>query len=148
MSAPASGPAERFEAPAVRDKIIDAADWIDDWARAAELSDGAVFAMRLCVEEAVTNVVFYAYPDSSSEGRFSVEAWLEGPEVHLRITDDGVAFNAASAKDQGIETDIESATMGGQGIRLMRAFSQSLSYERRSDANVLTLAFLNCGEDK
>ena len=145
MSIPAVSPVERFEAPAVRDRIVDAADWIDGWARAAGLSDDVVFAMRLCVEEAVTNVVFYAYTASPSEGRFSVEAWLEGSEARLRIADQGAPFDVAAAKDPGIETDIESATMGGRGVRLMRSFSQGLAYERRNDANLLTLAFLRDG---
>jgi anti-sigma regulatory factor (Ser/Thr protein kinase) len=93
----------------------------------------------------VTNLACYAYAASPSGGRFSIEAWLEGPEARIRILDEGVPFDVAAAKDPGIETDIASASVGGRGIRLMRKFSQSLAYERRSDANILTFAFLRGG---
>ena len=141
MNTPATISTERFEAAAVRDAVVDAADWVDGWARAAALSDDMVFAMRLCVEEATTNVVSYGYANSHSVGRFSVEAWLEGAEARVRVTDDGEPFDVAAAIDPGVEADIERATVGGRGIRLMRAFSQGLTYARQKGANVLTFTF-------
>ncbi len=121
--------------------VFDLAEWAEGWAKAHGLDDDATFAMRLCVEEAVTNVVLYAYVEASRPGPLAVSARHDGDGVQVTITDQGAPFDVAAAVDSGRETDPESATIGGRGIRLMRQFSQDLHYMRLSGCNQLTLTF-------
>lgn len=117
------------------------ADWAEGWATAHDLDNHAAFAMRLCVEEAVTNIVLYAYAPETGPGTVAAAACLAADEVRLTITDLGRPFDVAAARDDGREGDIISATIGGRGIRLMREFSDRLEYARDGDQNRLTLIF-------
>lgn len=117
------------------------ADWAEGWATAHDLDANAAFAMRLCVEEAVTNIVLYAYASEKAPGLVAANACLGPLDVRLTITDRGCPFDVAGARDEGREGDIVSATIGGRGIRLMREFSDRLEYARHGDQNRLTLIF-------
>jgi anti-sigma regulatory factor (Ser/Thr protein kinase) len=117
------------------------ADWAEGWATAHRLDSNTAFAMRLCVEEAATNIVLYAYAPEKGPGPVVAAACLGPAEVRLTITDQGRPFDVAAARDDGREGDIASATIGGRGIRLMREFSDRLEYARDGDQNRLTLTF-------
>jgi anti-sigma regulatory factor (Ser/Thr protein kinase) len=137
----AGGEADTVELTAGMAAITAAADWIDAWARAHELGADAAFAMRLCVEEAVTNIVSYAYDDDPGRHVLAVEAVAEAGGARVTIVDDGRPFDAAAAHDPGREGSIETATVGGRGIRLMRSFSRGLSHTRSAGRNRLSLTF-------
>ena len=137
----AGGEADRVELTAGMAAITVAADWIDAWARAHGLDADSAFAMRLCVEEAVTNIVFYAYDDDPGRHLVTVAAAAQPGGARVTIVDDGRPFDVAAARDRGREGTIETATIGGRGIRLMRKFSEGLSHARTDGRNVLSLTF-------
>lgn len=140
MSLPNLRPSEAFEAIADEGSIPDFVDWVEAWAAERGLSADTSFAMRLCAEEAVTNIVLYAY--DGGPGWTRIEADLAGDQAHIRIIDRGSPFDVAHAGPYGSEADIESATIGGRGIRLMWAFSNGLAYSRVGQENHLVLSFL------
>ncbi len=137
----AGAEADTVELTAGRAAITAAAEWIDAWARAHGLDADAVFAMRLCVEEAVTNIVSYAYDDDPAGHRVTVAAAAQPGGARVTIVDDGRPFDVAAAEDRGREGNIQSATVGGRGIRLMRKFSHGLTHARADGRNVLSLTF-------
>jgi anti-sigma regulatory factor (Ser/Thr protein kinase) len=133
---------DALEVVADKATIADVSDWAERWAKAHGLDGNIAFAMRLCVEEAVTNIVLYAYAPENAAGPIAVAAADLGPDgVRLTIRDQGRPFDVATAQDSGREDDIESATIGGRGIRLIRQFSDRLDYARVGDQNQLTLTF-------
>ena len=108
----------------------------------SRLDSAGAFAMRLCVEEAATNIALYAYVPACEPGTIAAAASnLGAAGVRLTITDHGRPFDVAAARDPGVEHDIQSATIGGRGIRLMREFSDTLQYARIGEQNQLTLTF-------
>jgi serine/threonine-protein kinase RsbW len=133
---------DSVEAVAEKSAIIALADWAEAWASSHHLGRETAHALRLCVEEAVTNIVFYAYDGVEAARTVSAAAARTADGVTLTITDQGRPFDVAAAPDPGLETDLLTATAGGRGIRLMRAFAETLAYERLGARNRLTLTFL------
>lgn len=141
MSAVVSRVADSVCGIAEKAIIFELTEWAEAWATAHGLDQETAFAVRLCVEEAVTNIVFYAYDDDHAPGDVSVTAARTSEGVMVTITDQGRPFDVATADDPGREGDIMSATIGGRGIRLMRSFSNRLAYQRLGQSNRLTLTF-------
>jgi len=119
----------------------DAADWIENWAAARGFGDETKFAMRLCVDELVTNLITYGVGKNSSDQFIELSASAEPDRARVVVIDDGIAFDVANAVDPGKEGSIEQATVGGRGIRLMRSFAERLEWRRVDGRNETTLTF-------
>ena len=130
-----------LKALAETDRITDFADWAEAQARDFGCSDETLFAVRLCVEEAVTNVVVYAFDADHSDRAMEIEAVTGGDSIIFHLTDRGRPFDVTKRKDDPPEYDIETAAIGGRGIKLMRSFSTHLAYERAKGCNRLSLEF-------
>ena len=114
--------------------------WINCVVARFGLSAETAHALHLCLEEAVVNVVSYAFePGSVHDVR--VELWRDGEGVHAAVTDDGRAFDPLSRAAPDVPTDVESAPVGGLGIMLMRRFAGDVVYRRVDGSNRLTLRF-------
>jgi serine/threonine-protein kinase RsbW len=119
----------------------DVADWLSDWAKRCGLDSETEFAMRLCAEELVTNVVMHGLGGDPGGHSIEVMAEAEPDRARIVIVDDGIAFNSATAADPGRQGSIEQATIGGRGIRLIRAHAAGIEWERIADRNQTTLTF-------
>ena len=94
--------------------------------------------IRLAVEEAVVNVMEYAYP-AGVEGNVTVDAMYDGHRVKFVISDAGVAFDPTKATDADTTLSAEDRPIGGLGILLVRRLMDSTNYERVDGRNILTL---------
>ena len=94
--------------------------------------------LRLAVEEAVVNVMEYAYP-SGITGDINVRLTSNGKRVKFIITDSGVSFNPTEAATADTTLTAEERPVGGLGILLVRNLMDSINYERIDGKNVLTL---------
>ena len=94
--------------------------------------------IRLAVEEAVVNVMDYAYP-AGLEGLIHVKAMSNSDCLKLVITDSGVAFNPTEAAKADTTLSAEDRPVGGLGILLVRELMDSINYERIEGKNILTL---------
>ena len=52
------------------------AGWIEGWAQ-QDLSPDLSFAVQLCLEEAVANIIMYSV---AKDGRLEIADWLPGPD--------------------------------------------------------------------
>ena len=94
--------------------------------------------IRLAVEEAVVNVMDYAYP-KGQEGNITVKAMSNSKSLKLIITDSGMAFDPTEAARADITLSAEDRPVGGLGILLVRELMDSINYEREDGKNILTL---------
>ncbi len=114
--------------------------WIDEVVSRLGLRAETAHALHLCLEEAVVNVVSYAFePGTVHDVR--VGLWCDGEGVHAVVTDDGRAFDPLSRSAPEVPTDVESAPVGGLGIKLMRRYARDMVYQRVDGTNRLTLSF-------
>ena len=94
--------------------------------------------LNLAVEEAVVNVMNYAYPPET-DGKVDIGATIDSARLTLTITDSGQPFDPTAADPADTSTGVEERPIGGLGIHLMRRYTDSIGYERRDGQNILTL---------
>ena len=94
--------------------------------------------LRLAVEEAVVNVIDYAYP-AEQTGDIEVSIMSDGKSLKTVIKDSGVAFDPTKKEKADTSLSVEDRQIGGLGILLVRELMDSINYERMEGKNVLTL---------
>ena len=94
--------------------------------------------LRLAVEEAVVNVIDYAYP-ADTEGDITIRLLSDGHSLHCQIVDSGAAFDPTSKNKADTTLSAEDRQIGGLGILLVREETDVINYERTDGKNVLTL---------
>ena len=96
------------------------------------------YQLRLALEEAVVNVMEYAYP-AGTTGDVHIRVTSNGHRLNFIITDSGIAFNPTEASQADTTLSVEDRPVGGLGILLVRELMDSINYERTDGKNVLTL---------
>jgi serine/threonine-protein kinase RsbW len=113
--------------------------WIEDWT-ARDLSADLSFAVQVCLEEAVANIMMYT---AAQDAPLDIVVELERTDQALvaRIEDNGSAFDPTSAPRRTLPASLAQAKVGNLGIHLMRSFAGDMCYERRDNRNRLTMRF-------
>ena len=102
------------------------------------LPPAIVFNLTLVLEEAVVNVINYAYPKEEHESIY-LSARLHEGSIILVLTDTGVEFDPTLAPEADITLSAEERPIGGLGIFLIRQIMNEVKYERIDGKNILTL---------
>lgn len=96
------------------------------------------FQLNLVLDEAVANVVNYAYPEPGHE--LQVKMDKVDDQLVVQIVDQGVPFDPTTeSKTPDITLSVEERPIGGLGIFLIKEMMDVVEYERQGDSNVLTL---------
>jgi len=123
-----------------RAELARMAPWIDDVIARLGVAAGTAHALHLCLEEAVVNVVDYAFePDTSHDVHIAL--WRDDAAMHAEVVDDGRPFDPLSYSLPGAPNDLKSAEIGGLGIKLMRSYAARVDYQRSGETNRLVLSF-------
>ena len=94
--------------------------------------------INVAVEEAVANVIKYAYP-LGKRGDVAVEAAWDDAYLKLTITDSGKPFDPTVQSEIDTTLPAKERNIGGLGIHIVRKVMDSINYEHRGNFNVLTL---------
>ena len=113
-------------------------EFVDMVAGKANLSTEDTMNLNLALEEAVANVVLYAYPEGT-EGVVDIDAIVDGKTVSFVITDSGKAFDPTAKEEVDIKAEMSERPIGGLGIHLIRTIMDSVHYERKEEKNILTI---------
>lgn len=97
------------------------------------------FKLRLSIEEAVENVVRYAY--DGGIGWLEVGTSLDHDSLILTIElrDAGVPFNPLEREDPDVSLPAEEREIGGLGIFLCKKMMDTIDYRYEDGNNVLTM---------
>lgn len=116
------------------------AEWIEMIGLPQELN----MPINLALEEAVSNVMLYAYPGTS--GQVLVECEVKNQQqkansqqLVFTISDSGVPFDPTQQDDPDVTQSAEERPIGGLGIFLVRQIMDDILYERKDNKNILTL---------
>jgi len=120
-------------------QIPQLAEFVETVGGLARLSSSVTMSLNLALEEAVTNVILYAYPEGA-DGLVDIEAIIRKDEVQFIITDSGKPFDPTAAPEADITLDVEDRPIGGLGIFLVRNIMDSVRYERLDGKNILTMS--------
>ena len=94
--------------------------------------------LKLAVEEAVVNIIDYAYP-SGTEGNIEIQIEADANRLRFIITDTGSEFDPTSVSKADTSLSVEERPIGGLGIFLVRNLMDSINYERLEGKNILRL---------
>jgi serine/threonine-protein kinase RsbW len=112
--------------------------FISDIARKFGFPGKRVKEIELATEEALVNIINYAYPDHSGDIKVTC---TQDPSKALiiKIEDTGIAFDIMSLKDPDISASISDREVGGLGVFLIRKLMDKVQYHRKNKKNILKL---------
>jgi len=113
-------------------------EFVEDVCQQVHLDEIKTMQVNLSVEEAVVNVMNYAYPQGQ-KGIILIEAAANDERLKFVITDSGMPFDPTTRPQVDTTLSVEERPIGGLGIHLMRHYMDSINYERIGGQNVLTL---------
>ena len=119
-------------------QIPQLAEFIETIAEEIELDQGLAMSLNLALEEAVTNVILYAYPEGS-DGLVDIEAIISKAKLKFIISDSGKEFDPTAAPEADVSLGVEDRPIGGLGIYLVRKIMDTVSYERADGKNILSM---------
>lgn len=117
------------------------AKFVEELGEELNLTPDLVFNLNLVLEEAVANVILYAY---SKEEQQEIILTVQKSDKNLIfvLTDNGKEFDPTQAPDADITLSAEERQIGGLGIFLIRQIMDKVEYQRIEGKNVLTLGKL------
>lgn len=113
-------------------------DFIEDIGKEFSLTPDVIFNLNLVLEEAVVNIINYAYPKEEHESIYLSARLHEGSVIFV-LTDTGKEFDPTMVPDADITLSAQERQIGGLGIFLIRQIINEVKYERLEGKNVLTL---------
>jgi serine/threonine-protein kinase RsbW len=113
-------------------------EFIDGLCAGYEIDEGALFAVRMSVEELFTNMVKY---NPGKPEDILVEWRIDGGEIVVSLTDfDSDPFDISKVEDVRVDRPIEERRPGGLGIHLVKKLVDRIDYEyadRRSKTTIV-----------
>ena len=112
--------------------------FVDEVCQNVGFDENTSAQIKVAVEEAVVNVMKYAYP-AGKRGDVTIEAASNDVRLKFTIIDSGTPFDPTV--QSAVDTTLAAGErkIGGLGIHIMRQNMDSINYERMDNLNVLTL---------
>ena len=97
-------------------------------------------SLNLVLEEAVVNVIQYAYPEGE-EGTLTIDVeWKEQEQLlQFTLSDAGKPFDPTAVPDADASLSVEERPIGGLGIFLIRQMMDCVEYRYYNNRNVLVM---------
>ncbi len=133
--------ANHLELPARLENLPRFIEFVQDRAVQLGFSPKRVQEIELVLEEALVNVIKYAYPTNSAGNLTILAANTGESRLHVEIMDRGVPFNPLIQNDPDVEIELMERPIGGLGILFIKELTDELSWSRENDKNNLTLIF-------
>ena len=94
--------------------------------------------LNLVMEEMVSNVIFYAYPEGTDAG-IELVAESDGKELTFVLTDRGKEFDPTLKEDADTDVNPIDREIGGMGIYIVKNIMNEVTYQRLEGKNLLTM---------
>ncbi len=99
--------------------------------------------MNLALEEALVNVINYAYPEGTS-GLITLDVTAftdaDGRHIALTLSDSGAPFDPTAQPEADVSGSIDARREGGLGIYFYTNLMDNVSYRRSDDGqNILSM---------
>lgn len=114
------------------------AEFVDEVCETVGFDASMTMQMNLAIEEAVVNVMEYAYP-YGMRGEVRISALANDVRLKFIIADDGMPFDPTAQGEVDTTLSADERGIGGLGIHLVRRIMDSINYERINGQNVFTL---------
>ena len=112
--------------------------FVEEACKSAGFDESVTLQINMAVEEAVVNVMKYAY-QPEQRGDITIEAASYDECLRFSIIDSGKPFDPTVQSEVDTTLPAMEKKVGGLGIHLIRQTMDSINYERMDNLNVLTL---------
>ena len=112
--------------------------FVDEICELNGLDDMTTMQMNLAIEEAVVNVMNYAYPEGT-KGFVDITSMSDEESLQFVISDNGKPFDPTTKEEVDTTLPVEERRIGGLGIFLVRKMMDNVKYEYKDGQNILTL---------
>ena len=119
-------------------KVPELAAFIEEVAESHGADMSLTMSINLALEEAVVNVMNYAYPQGTS-GEIDITVAYTNGTLVFTISDAGTPFDPTKVSDVDTSLSAEERPIGGLGIHLVRQIMDEVSYSYEKNHNILTL---------
>jgi serine/threonine-protein kinase RsbW len=126
---------------ALRNKIADLAsvtEAVDRIGAEAEIPARTVVQLQVVLDEVLSNVIKYAWPDGGTH-EFRVCISVQSGGIEVTITDDGRPFNPLDQAAPAPRADGSRPLPGGVGIHMVKQLVDSIEYVRFDGRNQVIL---------
>ncbi len=114
--------------------------FIDMVAAELEMSQAMKSSLNLAIEEALVNVIQYAYPPEMTKKISLTARWTDDKKhIDFTLKDCGKAFDPLQADVADIDLSLEDRPIGGLGILLVRDLMDTVGYQRLNGENILKM---------
>ncbi|MBF0528163.1 MAG: ATP-binding protein [Deltaproteobacteria bacterium] len=126
--------------PATMDRLPSFLGAVTHLAEQAGLDPNRIMMIELATEEALVNIIKYAYPN---EGGSITLIGRSAPSEALTLTiiDQGQPFDVLAAPDPDIDLGVDDRPIGGLGVHFMKKVANKISYTRNDNQNELLMVF-------
>ena len=94
--------------------------------------------LNLVLEEMVSNIIFYAYPEGT-DASIELTAESDGKELTFVLSDQGQAFDPTLKEDTDMDVNPAERDLGGMGIYIVKNIMNNVTYQRLEGKNLLTM---------
>ena len=112
--------------------------FVDEVSQLLSLDSETTMNLNLALEEVVSNVILYAYPQKMGEN-IIIKASSDDNILVFTITDKGDEFDPTKVEDADITLAAEDREIGGLGIFIVKNIMNEVTYQRLDGKNILTL---------
>ena len=102
------------------------------------IDPSVMMSINLALEEAVVNVMNYAYPEGTI-GEIDISVTFSDGSITFTIQDTGTPFDPTKVSNPDTSLSAEERPIGGLGIYLVRELMDEVSYCYENNHNILTL---------
>jgi anti-sigma regulatory factor (Ser/Thr protein kinase) len=119
--------------------VTQALQWLERIAEREGWPAKTAFGLTLSLDEALTNIVSYAFDPPPGKPSIVLDYRRDGPRLLLELRDNGRPYDPTSVESAPLAQSLDEFDLGGHGVRLMRHYLQDLAYRRDDGWNCLTM---------
>jgi len=116
--------------PSVMDDAVNVMQSIVSAVEAQGFSEGAVFAVRLALDEALSNAIRHGNQNDPKK-HVTVEYEITEDTARICICDEGTGFKPSELPDPTLDENLERPH--GRGVMLIQAYMTEVSYNGRGN---------------
>lgn len=114
------------------------AEFMENVCDELQLDMHVAMKLQVAIEEMVTNVIFYAYPEGTS-ANITLTVESDEKELTFVLSDTGKPFDPTAKVDADIDVNPMDRDQGGMGILIVKNIMNDVSYQRLGNTNQLTM---------
>lgn len=112
--------------------------FVETFAEQHSIDPALTMSLNLALEEAVVNVMNYAYPVGTVGDVYLSADETDGVATFV-LTDRGTPFDPTATPPPDITLQAQDRPIGGLGIFLVNQIMDTVAYQRLEDKNILTM---------